>query len=266
MLAACTVACAGSTAEADGPGQATTRPGATTAPGELAWIESLDDAYKDALREQRPIFVVVGAVWCGPCHRLKEEMAKPVARERLAKWTLVYVDADRSPDVARQLAADTLPALRVLTPAGATVASSAGLMLADELVAWLDAGAAAAQAAMPLAEEFTGIGPPDGATTAKLIDALRSPQPALHEAAVRRLTPHPRAAAVAVVEAFVNGKLEQRLAMTDLLTEWHAPVADLDPWRPETVTTARLEALRRWAEQQHAAVPGPTTRASATTQ
>ena len=28
---------------------------------------------------------------------------------------------------------------------------------------------------------------------------------------------------------------------------WKAPAADLDPWRPATVTEARLKALREWA-------------------
>jgi HEAT repeat protein len=48
-----------------------------------------------------------------------------------------------------------------------------------------------------------------------------------------------------------------RLTALDLLEHWNAPVAGIDPWRPETVTAERLAALARWAASPEAA--GPAT-------
>jgi hypothetical protein len=52
-----------------------------------------------------------------------------------------------------------------------------------------------------------------------------------------------------VAEVFIRGKLGARLAALDLLVDWQAPVADLDPWRPQTITAERLQELEDWAAQ-----------------
>ena len=113
-------------------------PATAPATQELSWLDSLDEAYKRAQHEQRPILVYVGANWCKPCHALREEMSKPAAREKLAGWTRVYIDFDKSPSAAQSLGVSALPALRVLTPTGSVAASTEGFMSATDLVAWLD--------------------------------------------------------------------------------------------------------------------------------
>jgi HEAT repeat protein len=70
--------------------------------------------------------------------------------------------------------------------------------------------------------------------------------------------PHPGVAAGAVADAFAAGNLQARLGTLELLRAWRAPVTDLDPWRPDTLTAAHLDALRRWA-----AHPGPAPSAAA---
>src|SRR5262249_34213793 len=76
---------------------------------------------------------------------------------------------------------------------------------------------------------------------------LRNRDPALREVAVRRLLPRPELAAREVAGEFATGPLQARLAALELLREWQAPVADLDPWRPETLTEPPLKAVRGWA-------------------
>src|SRR5689334_13480462 len=172
---------------------------AKTAPTrELPWLGSLDEAYKQALHDERPILVYAGAVWCGPCHQFKAELAKPAVQEQLAAhWTCVYIDVDKSPEAARSLAVEAIPALRVLSANGAVAASSEGFMSAEQFLDWLQTSAKTVGAAMPPPQEFLGSAEPSQADAQKLIKALLEGQPALHEAAIHRLRPFPRVAASA---------------------------------------------------------------------
>src|SRR4051812_30800763 len=220
----------------------------TTAPSSSAvtWLTSLDDGYKQSQRDQKPIFVCAGAVWCGPCQKLHEEMEKPAVQNKLAEFTCVYIDVDKSPEVAKALGVRSIPALRALTALGESAASIEGYMSGDELIAWLDSAGKGVAGIAP-AEEFTGTAAPDGETLVKLMKALCGGQVAQHEAAIRRLVPHAPTAAPTVVEILANGKLRDRLAAIDLLDAWHAPIRGIDPWQPETITEARLTELRKWA-------------------
>jgi HEAT repeat protein len=95
--------------------------------------------------------------------------------------------------------------------------------------------------------DFEGDGSPDAVAVARMVAQFNEREPAKREAAVRRLIPHPEVAAGPVAEAFCQGPLQRRLAALDLLQEWSAPIYGLDPWRPETLTVVRLQALRAWS-------------------
>jgi len=73
--------------------------------------------------------------------------------------------------------------------------------------------------------------------------------PTVREAAIRHLLSHPQAAAEAVVQAFRTGNLNTRLTAIELLREWKAPVDELDPWQPATITAERLAALETWSQE-----------------
>ena len=64
---------------------------------------------------------------------------------------------------------------------------------------------------------------------------------------MRRLLPYPVASAAAVVDAFEKGRLAARLSALELLLAWHAPLASLDPWQPQTVTPEGLARLAAWS-------------------
>ena len=108
------------------------------------------------------------------------------------------------------------------------------------------------------AAELTGDGPPDAAAVTRLVGELKQRDPALREAAIRRLMPHPKIAAKSVAESFAKGSLQSRLSAMELLREWKAPVAELDPWRPETLTAAKLDLLSKWAANPPEAKPTET--------
>ncbi|HLJ12720.1 MAG TPA: HEAT repeat domain-containing protein [Planctomycetaceae bacterium] len=227
-------------------GAADRLPGAAAGanPKVLPWLASLARGYTEARRNQRPIIVRAGAESCQFCRALAKEVAKPAAQEELKRWTLVEIDVDKSPDDARLLAVGPVPALRLLTPSGRLVAEIEGAMSADQLVAWLKEHFDAAASVPP--EELTNPGPLDADAVAGLIKAFRNREAAIREAAIRRLIDDPGVAAPQIVKAFSEGSLATRLAALELLREWKAPLEGVDPWRPETLTAARLDSLADW--------------------
>src|SRR5262249_44107086 len=129
----------------------------------------------------------------------------------------------------------------------------------DKLLAWLKDHQQEASAAP--AEELTSTEALTDASVTRLVGELTKRDPALREAAVRRLLPHPDLAATPVVEAFTKGNLQTKLAAFALLNPRKAPDTDLDPCRPEPVTEARLKALSQWAatppKAPESATPAP---------
>jgi HEAT repeat protein len=222
-----------------------TKPAATAAEGELSWHHTLKDAYAEALKQKRPILLVLGADWCQPCKVLEKEMATPEAAKALGRWTRVHLDVDHSEGAAAMLQSGAIPLLRVLSPTGRRVDFKEGTMPAADLAKWLDGAYEGAVAAS--GEELLGTDAPDAAGLAKLIERLADADAAMREAAIKRLAPHSAAAAVAVTDAFAKGNLLTRLSCLDLLAEWKAPLTDIDPWQPETLTPQRLKQLQDWA-------------------
>lgn len=98
----------------------------------------------------------------------------------------------------------------------------------------------------PLPPELTSEEPPDLVALVRLAKELQAREPLRREAAIRRMSGHPGQAAGLVIEAFIKGNLQTRLACLELLREWRAPVQDLDPWEPGSLTEARLQQLRVW--------------------
>lgn len=221
----------------------------------LTWLATLKQATAQAQQSRRPILVVVGGSACPFCRVLEREMELPEATRELSRWTLVKLDVEDDADEIRPLAVGPIPALRVLTPAGKTIAARDGAMSASDLALWLSKEHEAA--AGVASEDFSG----DSLTAVqavRLVREFRRRDPAIREAAIRRLLPHPQVAAGAVLTAFSEGSLSARLAARELLEAWRAPVEGLDPWRPETLSSERLEALRQWAAKIDPAAAAPS--------
>ena len=214
----------------------------------LAWVEGVAAGKRRAQTEQQPILVRAGAPWCTWCERLKEQMELPAARPALSKWVLVDVNVDEDAAEACRLAVGPIPALRLLDARGRVVASRDGYLSAEELATWLRENYDKVTA--PADDVLTGAQPPDADAAARLIDLAAQADPIQREAAVRRLLAHPAASAAQIVAAFRKGRLATRLAALEVLTAWHAPVADLDPWRPETLSADRFAALDAWARDR----------------
>ncbi len=127
------------------------------------------------------------------------------------------------------------------------MAAQDGFLSAEDLVSWLkkqyEAAAAEADEVLLTNDE------PDAAAVVRLLRQFQQRNPAIREAAIRRLAPYPQKARLEVVRTFVEGNLARRLAALELLQQWRAPIAELDPWQPQSLTKERIAALSLWAEK-----------------
>jgi HEAT repeat protein/thiol-disulfide isomerase/thioredoxin len=213
----------------------------------LPWLTSLAEGQRQAVKDRKPLLIRVGASWCPPCRKLDAEIEKPAAQAELARWTLVFLDADKAEDEAREFNVNGIPALRIRTALGDPIASHDGFMPAEDLASWLKKEFEAAAADVD--DVLLSNDEPDAAAVVRLVGHLQQRNPALRETAIRRLAAYPQKARNAVVEAFQDGKLSRRLAAMELLRLWKAPVHELDPWQPESFTKERIAALNLWAEK-----------------
>ncbi|NOY44862.1 MAG: thioredoxin domain-containing protein, partial [Deltaproteobacteria bacterium] len=105
--------------------------------GPVRWQEYSEAAFARARAENKPVFMVVSAVWCFNCKIYEEtSLADPrVARLLNEGYVPVFVDYDRRPDIARRYPATGIPVTVVFAPDGAALVSVPGVIEADRLVA-----------------------------------------------------------------------------------------------------------------------------------
>lgn len=224
----------------------TTAPATTSAPAPMEWLTDLDAATTASIRAGQPVVVIFDAAWCQWCRKLEEQMHAARPQAALQGFIRVRLDFDRNTALARKLGVVSLPAIRVLRPGGRLLTAQDGYMRAERLAAWLEEAAKAA--ARPSLETMTLEGAPDAERVKTLLASFGDPDPAVREAAMRRLLAYPAEVAPAVADTFAAGSLATRLTALDLLEHWRAPVQGLDPWQPATLTAPRLEKLREWAK------------------
>lgn len=246
-LAACLMTGVGFGQDPPSTDSAKTEPDSGGGEGELGWLDSLDAGYRQALTNRQPIFVVVGGPGCPYCRILEAEMRKPLVQDELKRWTRVKLDVEQNPEESRTLAVGPIPALRLLTPTGKLVVSTEGAQPAEELVEWLQANRE--ELLDSAVDALADTGPPNELEVRRLVRLFRRKDATVREAAIRRLMPYPDEAARNVVESFSGGSLGMKLCALELLNEWQAPVEGLDPWRPQTLSLARLSGLTKWAEE-----------------
>lgn len=212
---------------------------------DLVWHQTLDSAFEEARQQKKSILVRAGADWCHWCHKLEAELEDPDVQAELSKWVLVYIDTDENPDDARRLNIGPIPAMRMLSPGGRTRASREGFLSAEKLVSWLRQGADAG--ANDIDDELTTTRKLTPEVVTRLVKHLGNRETVVREAVIRRLTSDRQLARNEVIQALGQGNLATRLSALEILTSWKAPVSELDPWQPETITADRLMVLEEWA-------------------
>jgi thioredoxin:protein disulfide reductase len=93
---------------------------------ELRWLTDEPAALADAQAVGRPLLIDFSATWCLPCREFDVRVfSRPEVAEAMGRFTLLRLDVSQADDVPalgalkRKYGADTLPAIRIVSPAGA---------------------------------------------------------------------------------------------------------------------------------------------------
>lgn len=201
---------------------------------------------------KRPLLVIFGAEWCGPCKLLEKELESPEAESIFKTWVVAKIDVDEQPELAEQFAASSIPALRILDAQEDIIDQQEGFSSMPKLIAWLDQ---ARQSADPhlleiLRDKKKMLNEEEIRTACRLLnDRSKNLRIAIVETLIRN-----RQSQTEVVNLFQSGTLSQRLAAKEVLKKWNAPVDEFDPWEPESFDASKLESLKTWCSSNSPAL------------
>jgi thioredoxin-like negative regulator of GroEL len=99
--------------------------------------ETYAEAHQESVETGKPMFVLIGADWCGPCQELKKTVIPQIEKKGLMKRVaFVKINADQESDLAKQLGGGgSIPQLILLrkTDSGWGRRKLVGLQSADTL-------------------------------------------------------------------------------------------------------------------------------------
>jgi thiol:disulfide interchange protein DsbD len=104
----------------------------------LRWLHGEAEAVADAQAQHRPLLIDFMASWCVPCKEFELNVfSDPRVASEMQAFTLLKVDLSREDDdpalgvIKKKYGAETLPAIRLVSPDGAIRAKANQLMTAD---------------------------------------------------------------------------------------------------------------------------------------
>ncbi|MGE5194213.1 MAG: thioredoxin family protein [Deltaproteobacteria bacterium] len=105
----------------------------------IAWNRDLRRATREAVARRRPLLVVVGARWCGPCRKMHSEtFPNPAVAARVnSRFIPVLLDADEQPEAVKKLGVDAFPTVLVVSPEQKILGRLTGFQSASQLDAQL---------------------------------------------------------------------------------------------------------------------------------
>ncbi len=114
---------------------ATLLPASAAQAGVIRWHQDLRQSSREAARQQKPMLVMVGADWCGYCHKmLNETFANPQVASRINdRFVPVLLDADRQAAAVEQLNVSAFPTVLVVSPTNKVLARFEGYQSASQL-------------------------------------------------------------------------------------------------------------------------------------
>ncbi len=86
----------------------------------IRWKEYTPEAFRVASRENKPILMLITAVWCHWCHVFEEKVleTEDVSEQINGDFIAVFVDYDRRKDLVRKYPSYGLPSIIILAPDG----------------------------------------------------------------------------------------------------------------------------------------------------
>lgn len=209
-------------------------------------LHDYDEAIEKAEKLDRPILVVLGAEWCGPCKQLEKELQQPIAEPIFQRWVVVKVDIDEEVALAKEWQVGAIPAFRILGIDQEVAASNEGFGGLKKLQAWL---AENFDSANPKTQRLLRDDKPiDSKVVVELIAMLRDRRPANRKLIADRLAKNKGLSARPLMDVLSEGNLSQKIAALEILEKWSAPISGMDPWEPDTISAERLTILGDWIQ------------------
>jgi len=102
----------------------------------IKWQEYSAQAFDNAVKEKKPAFMIITAVWCYWCHVYEEKTleTKEVADYINNNFIPIFVDYDRRKDIASKYPAGGLPTTVVLMPDGEELVAVPGYIEKGQLL------------------------------------------------------------------------------------------------------------------------------------
>jgi len=101
----------------------------------IHWVDYSGQAFIRAKSENKPIFMLITAVWCYNCQIYEETLKKPSVAEFINKHYIpVFVDYDRRRDVAADYASVGIPITTIFAPNGELLVTVPGYIPKDTLL------------------------------------------------------------------------------------------------------------------------------------
>tara|TARA_R110001583_G_scaffold6879_3_gene34515 strand:+ start:1182 stop:2936 length:1755 start_codon:yes stop_codon:yes gene_type:complete len=105
----------------------------------IQWMAYSDAAFARAQAENKPIFMLISAVWCYNCHIYEVTLDTPPVADTLNRAFIpIFVDYDRRQDLARAYPAVGIPVTVILAPNGEHLVSVPGAIAQTRLLASLN--------------------------------------------------------------------------------------------------------------------------------
>ena len=102
----------------------------------IDWHEYNQETFDIAEKENKPVFMLITAIWCHWCHVYRDEtLHEPEIIEYVNKnFIPVFVDADKRQDLTRQYLAGGWPSTVIFSPSGDEVNRINGMIRKEELL------------------------------------------------------------------------------------------------------------------------------------
>lgn len=229
----------------------------------VAWESDYEQGMKKAKTEDRPVLIDFGAEWCGWCKKQDEEVFTDTeVVMALREFVCIKVDVDRNLDLAVAYHVRSLPRQIVVNVHGQVVGDQTGFLPVDAFLDFLrgvggDLRRKTNGETIPVvraADRKETHGPSiiemdfESTETARLIELVGDPDPAVRERVGSALVHRTDAAAV-LVRALGDDYLGTRIAAFSLLKQMGAPDLSFDPWATSEQRIADLDKWQAWLGQ-----------------
>ena len=105
----------------------------------IPWRDDFTAAQAEARQKHKPVFAYFTAAWCGPCQSMKKTTwADNAVKEAMEKFIPVKIDVDAQPALTEKFGVRSMPSYIVMSEDGEVIRQRSGLMVAEEMVAWLE--------------------------------------------------------------------------------------------------------------------------------